>query len=99
MIKIEFYENGLLIQGHANAQTKGKDIYCAAVSAISQGAINWFKPDDVEYEIKDGFLRLKIINHLQQNKKLLDLMSIQLSALDSEECKKYIKFNKYEKEI
>ena len=27
MISIELYSNGLIVSGHANADTKGKDIY------------------------------------------------------------------------
>lgn len=36
MILIQMYDNGFIIDGHAGYAEPGKDIVCAAVSAISQ---------------------------------------------------------------
>lgn len=99
MIKIELYKNGLLVSGHANAADKGKDIYCAGVSSIVQGALNWFDMKDINYEIHDGYLKLKIINGNDHNNYLLSLIEKQLWSLETKETKKYIVFNKIDKEI
>ena len=34
MIHVTFYQNILIVQGHANYAPKGKDIVCAAVSTL-----------------------------------------------------------------
>lgn len=99
MIKIELFQNGILIQGHAQAEDIGKDIYCAGVSAISQGAINWFKPEDISVEIKAAYLQLKINNLTEKNLELLKLLEMQLWSLDTVEYRKYIQFIKYKKDM
>lgn len=99
MIKVEFYNNGLLISGHANANEYGKDIYCAAVSAISQGAITWFNDSEINYEITNGKLILKVIKLTQHNIMLLELLKKQLIAIESNKTKPYIKFKTVKKEI
>ncbi len=99
MIKIELFQNGILIQGHAQAEDIGKDIYCAGVSAIAQGAINWFNQDDITYEIKDAYLKLKINNLTSKNVELLKLLEIQLWSLDTIEYRKYIQFIKNKKDM
>ncbi len=99
MIKIELFQNGILIQGHAKAADIGQDIYCAGVSAISQGAINWFKPEDISYEIKEAYLKLKINNLTSKNLELLKLLEIQLWSLDTVEYRKYIQFIKVKEDM
>lgn len=95
MIKIEFLDNGIKINGHANADNFGNDIYCAGVSSIVQGAINWFDQNEIIYKINDGSLELKIIKTTNENLYLLKLLKIQLEALLSDEYKKYIQIIEY----
>lgn len=95
MIKIEFFDNGLKINGHANADNFGNDIYCAGVSSIALGAINWFDQNEIIYKINDGSLELKIIKITNENLYLLKLLKIQLQALMSDEYKKYIQIIEY----
>ena len=83
MIKIELFQNGILIQGHAEAAEIGYDIVCAGVSAISQGAINRFQPEDISFDIKDGYLKLEIKQLTPHNVELLKLLEIQLWSLDT----------------
>ena len=99
MISIELYSNGLIVSGHANADTKGKDIYCAAVSAIVQGAINWFYENEISFELFDGYLKLKILKLTKKNHEKLEMIAIQLWSLKSKDTKKYIDFKKNKKEI
>ncbi|MDE6289823.1 MAG: ribosomal-processing cysteine protease Prp, partial [Ureaplasma sp.] len=44
MIKIDFYQNGYIVSGHAN-YSNNNDIVCAGVSSITIGSINWFNHD------------------------------------------------------
>lgn len=93
MIKIEIWNDHIKIEGHANAANKGNDIYCAGVSAIIMGAINWFKPQEINFQIEDGFLDLKLIDSTnKKNLEKISLLAIQLLALDSKENSKYLKF-------
>lgn len=92
MIKIEFFKDGICIQGHALASTHGSDIYCAGVSAISMGAINWFKPQDINFVTKDGYLKLKLLNVEPKNLELLKLLEIQLKSLNSQAYQEYLLF-------
>ncbi|MGL4950923.1 MAG: ribosomal-processing cysteine protease Prp [Mycoplasma sp.] len=100
MIKIEFYKNGLIVSGHANSAPHGKDIYCAGVSAITMSSINWFKEDEIDYEIKDGYLKLKVLKLNENNLYLLSLIEIQLKSFDDKDSMKYIELiQKTDKEI
>ena len=91
MIRIEIWNDHLVVKGHANADEKGKDIYCAGVSAIVMGAINWFNPNEINYKIDDGYLELQLINKSKECLDKMLLMFIQLSALDTKENQKYIR--------
>ena len=99
MIKIEFWDNAIKVTGHANADFGGNDIYCAGVSAIVNGAINWFDTNEAFYEIDDGLFYLKIKNkNLNNNKFKLELLKVQLWALNHKKYKKYLKFIVHNKE-
>lgn len=98
MIKITLYKKAITSIGHAGYQEKGKDIYCAGVSAILLGAMNWFDPLDIQYEILDGLVKFKLINELNDNLFKLDLLKIQLKSFCSKENKKYISIKNIEKE-
>ena len=39
MIEVKVYNNGFTITGHAGYDVMGKDIVCAAVSALSQTCV------------------------------------------------------------
>lgn len=92
MIKIQFYSNGFIVSGHANYAKYGEDILCAGVSAIVMGALNWFVEDDVVIEVKEGYISLKVLNNLEDNKKLLNLLKIQLRSLNYEKYSQHLSF-------
>lgn len=92
MIKIQFYNNGLVVSGHANYAEHGSDIVCAGVSSIVLGALNWFIGTDAVYEIAEGYVYLQINKHNSQQLHLLDLLRIQLTALDTEQYAEYLSF-------
>ncbi len=81
MINIVLYENALVVDGHAGYNEHGLDIVCAGVSAVTIGACNWFDPEDVNIEIKDGYLCLVINNTTSDNINKLHLIELQLLAI------------------
>lgn len=78
------------VEGHANFAKIGTDIYCAGISAICLGALNWFSEEDINYEIDNGYLFIKLIKLSESNLMKLNLLKIQLKALNHGEYKKYI---------
>ncbi len=99
MVQIGFYPNAISVNGHAQADVFGKDIYCAGVSAIVLGALNWFKVNDVEYQFAPGSYCLIIINKNKANLDKLKLIKIQLKSLLNEQYQKYIKIKTFKKEL
>ena len=99
MIKAIFHrdEHGDIVSfeltGHADAGKTGQDIVCAAVSAVSIGAVNGvealagFKPDVIADEVHGGHLQMKLksvitgeqlhISQILLENLLLELQSIQ----------------------
>ena len=73
MILISVYRNSdkvieqFVIEGHARAADLGKDIVCAAVSALGQTTVlSLYQIADINivYEIKKGYLRCKLPENL-----------------------------------
>ncbi len=51
---------GFKITGHVGFDVKGKDVVCAAISAVSQSTLmglNEVMKMDVDYEVKDGLIK------------------------------------------
>lgn len=65
MTRCEFFlKEGIFesfkITGHVGLDVKGKDIVCAAISALSQSTLIGLKEVmkiDLDYELKEGFVR------------------------------------------
>lgn len=84
MIKIAFYRNGFIVNGHANYDVHGKDIVCAAVSAVAIGSLNWFAEYDNYIDIKnEANLVLVIKNPNKTAYKLLGLLYTQLKSIEA----------------
>lgn len=77
MIEIIFYQNGFVASGHAESGPYGSDLVCAGVSAILIGALNWFNS---ETKIVN---RENLIQVITNQKEYLDLLKIQLQAIQS----------------
>jgi len=71
MIKIRFYENEIVIEGHANFDEYGKDIVCAAVSSMVQYSAYILKLNGAELEKSKGFLRICNIKGDDCSKKVI----------------------------
>lgn len=93
MVNIYFYKNGFVVNGHANYDIHSKDIVCAGVSAIMIGSLNWFdKPNNLIQIGEDADLKLVIANPNEETDHLLDLLKIQVKAIESNpEYKPFIK--------
>ena len=88
MISIEFKKNDkrieqIVIKGHANYSEKGKDIVCAAVSAIAIYSINLMEKFGfvINNTVEEGYV--KIINdvHSEIVDKVFEQMEIEFEGL------------------
>lgn len=95
MILISIYRNfgkaieQFVIKGHAHMADPGKDIVCAAVSALSQTTVLSLRQVadiDIEYEIEKGYLRCKLPKKLTEKelckaRLLVDTMLLGLKNI------------------
>lgn len=83
------------INGHTNYDDYGKDIVCASVSTIATTTINAIvriNDKAIDYEVKDGFLNIKILLHDEYIDILLENM-IDLFKTLSKDYPKNVKIN------
>ena len=83
------------INGHTNYDDYGKDIVCASVSTIVTTTINAIvriNDKAIDYEVKDGFLNIKILLHDKYIDILLENM-IDLFKTLSKDYPKNVKIN------
>ena len=96
-ISIKKEENNIFevqISGHANYEEAGKDIVCASVSSIvatSVNAIIRINEESINYEEKDGFVKIEVKKQDPITNKLLENMIELLNEL-ANDYKNYIKF-------
>ena len=89
MIKVNVkYNNNkvyeLVIKGHAGYDEHGKDIVCAAVSAMAITTVNniiALDNDSIDYEENSGLLIIRVIRDTEVNNKLLDNLVRMLTEL------------------
>lgn len=87
MIKVEVRKNVLSVTGHADYAEKGKDIVCAAVTALSQTLIKSIEDltdDKIKYEIEQGSMIVKYENLSEQGKLLIDSFFIGICQISEE---------------
>lgn len=75
------------IKGHANYETFGKDIVCAAVSSIATTSINailTLDSDACKYEVNDGKLDISINENSDMALKLINNMLNMLKELQDQ---------------
>ena len=89
MVKVETNYRGkgissILVKGHAGSGPLGKDIVCAAVSAICIGSLNALEnSDDYEIEIDDGLVSVSIPGALSEHDEIVfETMIIQLKTIE-----------------
>ena len=89
MIKVNcVVSNGLIekvsIKGHADYDTLGKDIVCAAVSSIVTTSINniiALEGDTIKYDTKEGNVNITVLRNSEVTDKLLNVMLNMLKEL------------------
>ena len=76
----------LIITGHANSAPKGKDIVCAAVSAVSFGGLNALdnpKAFMIETNEDDGTLKVEAKSGVTKHDyEVLETILIQLKSIE-----------------
>ena len=89
MIKVNcVVSNGLIerlsIKGHADYDTLGKDIVCAAVSSIVTTTINdilALTEDKIKYDTQDGNVLITVVSDNEVVEKLLNVLINMLKEL------------------
>lgn len=77
MIKISIENNGnefqsISIKGHADSDVYGKDLVCAAISAVLIGALNNLKNrKDFKISINEGDSEVKVIKAISEHDKIV----------------------------
>lgn len=95
MINIKIYNNGLIVNNHANFARHGNDIVCAGVSAVVMGSLSWFDFNDiVDYVVDEKEPLIKIV--LVKNDRTMIALSLISNQL-LEIRKSYPKFILFEK--
>lgn len=98
MIRIEYQRDKnsnisyLSLKGHAGSDEYGKDLVCAAVSAIITGGLNAIRiPKTFDIKFAEGDVEVKALdNVLNDDYKTLEVILIQLLTVASKE-KNYVK--------
>ena len=89
-IKVQYKNDKIskvTIKGHANYETFGKDIVCAAVSSIATTSINailTLDSDACKYEVNDGKLDISINENSDMALKLINNMLNMLEELQDQ---------------
>lgn len=89
--------NGLSVKGHAGYDEYGKDIVCAAVSALVINTINsieTFTEDvfDLKTDDVSGFIEFEVVSELSdETHLLLDSLFLGLQGIEADYGKDYIK--------
>ena len=89
MIKVNcVVSNGLIerlsIKGHADYDTLGKDIVCAAVSSIVTTSINniiALEENTIKYDTKEGNVCIAVLRNSDVTNKLLNVLIDMLKEL------------------
>lgn len=95
MIVVKVTRNGLIVEGHAGYAETGKDIICAAVSALTQtliAGIESLTDDRISYEIKPGKVNIVYGNLSKQAQLLVDSFFIGISEIITAYGDKYVRF-------
>lgn len=77
MIRVKVKPDSILITGHSGYAERGRDIVCSSVSSIvttSVNAILLLDEKAIKYEVKEGLVKIDIIEESETTKKLLDNM-------------------------
>lgn len=105
IVHVLFDENqdylGFKVSGHAGYGTYGKDIVCAAVSAVTLSTINAtleLTDADVVYEAKSGLLRFKYARKPGSEERLLfSSMLLTLKSIEEQYGRRHLRIRYVQK--
>lgn len=86
------------ISGHAKYDVKGKDLVCAAVSAIGIGGLNSLErmaKDTVHDQLSENKIEIQVIEFHETQQNILKTMLYQLETVEYS-YSKYIQITKQE---
>ncbi len=84
MIRVSVKPECITIEGHAKYDDYGKDIVCSSVSTMITTTVNAiliFDKNTIRYKVKEGLVKIEIIEEDETTKKLLDNMINLLTEL------------------
>ena len=87
MINVIITEQGILMKGHAGHHKEGRDIVCAAVSALTCNLINSLEnltEVKIRAETHEGFTKIKWENMTETGKLLVDSWFLGITAVNQE---------------
>lgn len=93
MIEVRIRPERIKISGHAGYAEPGKDIVCAAVTALTQTLIQSIEnltDDEIEYRISPGKVEVEYRNLSEKSKTLVDSFFIGI-CLIAEEFPEHVK--------
>ncbi len=77
----------LTLEGHSDG-LKGKDILCAAISAISQSALTgliYYNKDGIEWKLEKGYINIRIKDLFDEKiQVILTTMVLGIKAISKE---------------
>ena len=95
MIKVTIVKENsfkeLEVKGHANQAEYGKDLVCAAVSAVTVGGLNnLHEPENFEIKIEEGYVLARAIKEISHHDEVvLETIITSLKCI-AEDNSKYI---------
>lgn len=95
MIVVNVTRTGLTVEGHAGYAETGKDIVCAAVSALTQtliAGIESLTDDRISYEIKPGKVYIVYKDLSERAQLLVDSFFIGISEIITAYGEEYVRF-------
>lgn len=93
MVVVNVHDGTVKIQGHANYASPGKDIVCAAISALTQtfiGTIEKLTDEQIKYDISSGRADIYIENPGEAAKLLIGSFLIGCKMI-ADEYPKYVR--------
>lgn len=84
MTTIEITKTRVLIQGHSGYAPPGKDIVCAAISALSQTLISALEDlagEKIEYDIESGYVDIRRKRPTKKGDLLVDAFFIGICGV------------------
>lgn len=79
------------VKGHANSDVRGKDLVCAAVSAVMTGGMNALKDKEYDFKYEDGHAYIKALDiPSDYDAVVLKTIEVQFQTIE-ESNKEYVR--------